>query len=41
MAVKKEPVAPAPVVSDKKKALETAMPAPGPYCGDLRAGVLR
>ena len=25
MAVKKEPVAPAPVVSDKKKALETAM----------------
>ena len=26
MAVKKEPVAPAPVVSDKKKALETAMP---------------
>ena len=63
MAVKKEPVAPAPVVSDKKKALETAMqqiekmygkgsimrygaestlrPAPGPYCGDLRTGVLR
>ena len=82
MAVKKEPAAPAPVVSDKKKALETAMqqiekmygkgsimrygaestlnvevhpyrltvagsgagyrrPAPGPYCGDLRAGVLR
>ena len=25
MAVKKEPAAPAPVVSDKKKALETAM----------------